>query len=58
MKHLFKCKVCGIYTIKEKCPKCGQKTTRPIPPKYSPLDKYGAYRRKVKFESLKKVDFI
>ena len=58
MKHIFECKTCGIYTIKEKCPKCGQETIMPIPPKYSPVDKYGLYRRKVKLESLKKADLV
>lgn len=58
MKHIFKCKSCGEYTIKEKCPKCGKATIRPIPPKYSPVDKYGIYRRKVKFQELKKADLI
>jgi len=58
MMHIFKCKNCGIYTIKEKCPKCGMETVRPIPPKYSPVDKYGKYRRKFRFESLKEQGFI
>lgn len=58
MKHIFRCKGCNVYTIEEKCPKCGQKTIRPIPPKYSPDDKYGMYRRKVKFQSLKKAELV
>ncbi len=58
MKHISKCKKCEIYTIKQKCPECGGEVVRPIPPKYSPVDKYGKYRRKVKFPSLKKADLI
>jgi len=43
-----KCKKCNSYTFKEVCPKCGSKTTSPHPPKYSPVDKYGEYRRLAK----------
>jgi H/ACA ribonucleoprotein complex subunit 3 len=39
------CGSCKAYTLKENCPKCGQKTILPKPPKYSPQDKYGKYRR-------------
>lgn len=42
-----KCVSCKLYTIKTKCPKCGQNTNSPEPPKFSPQDKYGAYRRKM-----------
>jgi H/ACA ribonucleoprotein complex subunit 3 len=41
-----KCESCGTYTMKEKCPKCGGKAISPQPPKYSPEDRYGKYRRK------------
>jgi H/ACA ribonucleoprotein complex subunit 3 len=40
-----KCKECNIYTLKEICPKCGKQTSDPSPPKFSPVDKYGKYRR-------------
>lgn len=43
-----KCSPCKIYTLKEICPKCGEKTTSPEPPKYSPENKYGKYRRALK----------
>ncbi|PIN86166.1 ribosome biogenesis protein [Candidatus Woesearchaeota archaeon CG10_big_fil_rev_8_21_14_0_10_44_13] len=46
MKHIMRCPVCGVYTMKEE--HCGQKTVNPKPPKYSPEDKYGGYRRKAK----------
>lgn len=44
--HLFKCGQCNNYTMKEAC--CGSATLIPRPPKYSPEDKYGEYRRKAK----------
>jgi len=58
MKHILRCNSCNGYTLKEKCPECGKEAVRPIPPKYSPVDKYGSYRRKVKFEALKKRELI
>ncbi|MBW2969426.1 RNA-protein complex protein Nop10 [Candidatus Woesearchaeota archaeon] len=47
MKKILKCKKCDKYTIKEIC-ECGEKTISIKPPKYSPKDKYGKYRRKAK----------
>ena len=58
MKHISKCKKCDVYTIEGKCPECGGEIVRAIPPKYSPLDKYGEYRRRVKSPLLKKADLI
>jgi rRNA maturation protein Nop10 len=29
-----------------KCPECGSDTRHPAPPRYSPEDRYGEYRRK------------
>jgi len=46
-KMLRKCLSCRIYTFRELCPKCRKKTIIPLPPKYSPEDKYGFYRRKL-----------
>jgi len=43
-----KCPSCKAYTLKEKCPKCGDRTVNPEPPKFLPTDKYGFYRRKIK----------
>ncbi len=45
-----KCANCGRYTLKEKCPICGGKTYMPIPPRFSPEDPYGRYRRKLRKE--------
>jgi len=43
-----KCPKCGRYTLKDICPECGEKTINPEPPRYSPQDKYGKYRRMMK----------
>ncbi|RLJ03143.1 MAG: RNA-protein complex protein Nop10 [Candidatus Aenigmatarchaeota archaeon] len=48
VKSLRKCKKCNIYTLKETCPKCGSRTFDPKPPKFSPQDRYGRYRREMK----------
>jgi H/ACA ribonucleoprotein complex subunit 3 len=46
---LRKCVSCGSYTLnKEKCPYCGGEVRIPHPPKFSPEDKYGKYRRLMK----------
>ncbi|MCX8172680.1 MAG: RNA-protein complex protein Nop10 [Archaeoglobaceae archaeon] len=51
MKSLIrKCNVCGSYTLKEKCPKCGEATRMTIPPRFSPEDPYGKYRRMLRKE--------
>jgi H/ACA ribonucleoprotein complex subunit 3 len=49
-RKILQCCVCKIYTLKETC--CEQKTHEIKPPKYSPDDKYGKYRREVKKEEL------
>ena len=41
-----KCKLCGEYTFSAACAKCKGKTAPPLPPKFSPEDKYGKWRRK------------
>lgn len=40
-----KCDNCNMYTFKQLCPKCEGETKNPNPPKYSPEDIYGKYRR-------------
>ena len=42
------CKNCNIFTLEDKCKLCKDKTSSPKPPRYSPVDKYGEYRRKYK----------
>ncbi|MFW9920541.1 MAG: RNA-protein complex protein Nop10 [Candidatus Thorarchaeota archaeon] len=49
MPHLYKCTKCSGYTLNDRaCPSCGSDVRSPAPPKYSPQDKYGEYRRKAK----------
>jgi len=51
-KHIFKCSGCGSYTMKE-VHDCGSKAFSTRPPKFSPEDKYGRYRRETKAGELK-----
>ena len=48
--RLRKCPKCGRYTLKEKCPVCGTETVSAHPPRFSPEDKWGEYRRRAKLE--------
>jgi len=57
MKHILKCKSCKKYTLSDKC-ECSGEAVTPIPPKYSPEDKYGEYRRRAKKESLEEKGLI
>ncbi len=50
MKNIKKCKSCDEYTLYNICRSCGEKTINPRPPKYSPEDTYGEYRRKQKMK--------
>ncbi len=43
-----KCVKCKIYTFKDRCPSCGAETASAHPPRFSPEDKYGKYRRLAK----------
>ncbi len=48
-KLLHKCLKCNRYTLRgDKCPICGGPLTSAHPPKFSPEDKYGEYRRILK----------
>ena len=40
-----KCPRCGRYSLELKCSKCKADTVTAHPPKYSPDDRYGKYRR-------------
>jgi len=55
-KHIKRCAVCDEYTLKET--HCNQKTISPRPPKYSPLDPYGKYRRIAKQDMREKEGLI
>ncbi len=46
-----KCPACGRYTLKDTCPDCGERTVSPLPPRFSPEDRYGKYRRQLKKEA-------
>ncbi len=49
MTRMYKCVHCNNYTLDDaRCPKCGEAVKDPKPPKYSPADKYGEYRRRAK----------
>jgi H/ACA ribonucleoprotein complex subunit 3 len=45
------CKACGSYTLQPACPKCGEATRDPTPPRYSPEDRWGHLRRRAKLEA-------
>ncbi|MEA3430559.1 MAG: RNA-protein complex protein Nop10 [Nanoarchaeota archaeon] len=57
-KHILKCPKCGKYTMKDKCSDCDVITVQVKPPKFSPEDPYGEYRRKARTEDLEKKDLI
>jgi H/ACA ribonucleoprotein complex subunit 3 len=48
MTNLYYCKKCIIYTLYQTCKKCNEKTISKNPPRFSPQDPYGNYRRKLK----------
>jgi H/ACA ribonucleoprotein complex subunit 3 len=47
---LRKCPACLEYTLEPACKMCGAPTIVPVPPRYSPEDRYGEYRRRLKKE--------
>jgi H/ACA ribonucleoprotein complex subunit 3 len=48
MSNLLYCKNCKIYTLDNVCKICKKVTICINPPKFSPEDHYGIYRRKLK----------
>jgi len=48
MSNLLYCKNCKIYTLKKVCCICNKNTISKNPPKFSPEDRFGKYRRKLK----------
>ncbi|MBE6522903.1 MAG: RNA-protein complex protein Nop10 [Thermoplasmata archaeon] len=48
--EIRKCNDCARYTLSMVCPICGKATVNPIPPRYSPEDRMGEYRRKAILE--------
>ncbi|RLF90454.1 RNA-protein complex protein Nop10 [Thermococci archaeon] len=49
---MWKCEVCQRYTLHRTCPTCGSLTRNPHPPKFSPEDRFGKYRRMWKRDML------
>jgi H/ACA ribonucleoprotein complex subunit 3 len=47
---LMKCASCKSYTLRATCPNCSSPTVMAMPAKYSPEDRYGEYRRRLKME--------
>jgi H/ACA ribonucleoprotein complex subunit 3 len=47
---LFRCDHCKRYTLQNVCPHCQQPTLNPAPPRFSPEDRYGKYRRQLRKE--------
>ncbi|MEA3558760.1 MAG: RNA-protein complex protein Nop10 [Candidatus Thermoplasmatota archaeon] len=43
--RIRKCRKCNLFSLRDKCPECGSTTENTFPPRYSPQDKYGRYRR-------------
>lgn len=41
------CREDRTYTLRDACPKCGARTGSPLPPRFSPEDRYGRYRRQL-----------
>ncbi len=39
------CNSCNVFTLSKSCAKCDMRTSNPLPPRFSPEDKYGKYRR-------------
>jgi len=48
MSNLLYCKKCKKYTLDLTCSKCKEKAVSKNPPKFSPQDNYGKYRRELK----------
>ncbi len=48
MSNLLYCDNCKEYTFDKICKKCKGKSISNNPPRFSPQDHYGKYRRKLK----------
>ncbi|MBS3145843.1 RNA-protein complex protein Nop10 [Candidatus Woesearchaeota archaeon] len=49
--RILRCSKCFSYTLKEVCDNCRLKTNSTKPARFSPLDKYGKYRREYKLNN-------
>lgn len=45
---LRRCPECARYTLQDACPDCETQTRDPAPARFSPEDKHGEYRRRLK----------
>jgi H/ACA ribonucleoprotein complex subunit 3 len=43
--RLRRCRGCSGYSLRERCPLCGQSTGTPHPARFSPQDRWARYRR-------------
>ncbi len=50
--RIRKCPICKKYTLKEVCTYCNAKTVVPHPHRFSPEDRYVAYRVLSKYSQL------
>jgi H/ACA ribonucleoprotein complex subunit 3 len=48
MSKLLYCKNCEEYSLDDICHRCNERTINKNPPRFSPQDNYGKYRRKLK----------
>ena len=48
MSILRYCNYCKEYTLDDICNRCKNKTISKYPPRFSPEDRYGKYRRELK----------
>ncbi len=48
--HILRCAKCFTYTLEENCPKCKSLCQSTKPAKFSPIDKYGYWRRLAKHD--------
>jgi H/ACA ribonucleoprotein complex subunit 3 len=46
--YLRLCPACGTYTLRDACPACNAPANAPGPARFSPEDRYGTYRRRLK----------
>jgi len=57
-QKMARCMGCGSYTLKGTCPDCNGNTSTPHPPRFSPEDKYGKYRRQLKALALEEEEAV
>jgi len=39
----------AVYALRDTCPECGAETLNTAPPRFSPDDAYGEYRRRTRW---------